>query len=133
MLASTEFIEGHLALTFVSRTETARPLQRFLVSIGIHSTACTIDELADRLRPDALHIFVVETTADADGFLRRFAGRQCEQQLLVVDRAVWSDPRGKELMAYSSVTLGDDFAHRFFEVFGSKLAKLVHETGAVAA
>jgi len=110
------------------------PTRKFLRSLGIASASCTLSELdGDALHDGTLHIFVVETTADADGFLRRFAGRQCEQQLLVVDRAVWSDPRGKELMAYSSVTLGDDFAHRFFEVFGSKLAKLVHETGAVAA
>ena len=127
LLASPEFINGRFAMILVARSDRTAPLQRFLASLGIHSTKSTFEELTDRLRTDALHVFCIETAEDADAFLRRYAGRQCAQQLLVVDPAMWTDDeRGRALRAYAAVAMDSGFAHKFFEVFGSKMSKLVH-------
>ena len=100
-------IEAAMDVTVVTRSVVMEPTRKFLRSLGIATSTCTLDELdGDALHEGTLHVFALKTPADADGFLRRFAGRQCEQQLLVVDRAVWADERGKQLMAYASVTLG---------------------------
>ena len=37
------------------------------------------------------------------------------------------------LAAYAYVTMDDGYAHRFFEAFGGKLAKLIHEPRAAVA
>ena len=85
--------------------------------------------MTDRLRTDALHVFCIETAEDADAFLRRYAGRQCAQQLLVVDPAMWTDDeRGRALRAYAAVAMDSGFAHNFFEVFASKAAALLRTT-----
>ena len=106
------------------------PLRRFLQSLGIASDVARWEAVADGFAPSTLHVFVVHTSDEASGYLRRFAGVQCAQQLLVVGRSLFSDvidvASGRALSAYAAVQMDDDFASNFFEVFAAKIAHLAH-------
>ena len=126
--------QGGIGLSFVRPPQAhqlVEPTRDFLKALGISSTKRSIEELGAPLRPTTLHVFVLDSAELAAAFLERFAGRQCEQQLLVVDPRVWEadEAGGRQLQAYTSVVLGSGFARSFFEVLGSKLAKLIHDVG----
>ena len=131
LLVSTELSSmGCVSVRFLTSSGAMQPTRRFLSALGIASSTSDLASFigqAEDLDERSLHVFCIETAEDADAFLRRYAGRQCAQQLLVVDPAMWTDDeRGRALRAYAAVAMDSGFAHKFFEVFGSKMSKLVH-------
>ena len=121
---------GCVSVRFLTSSGAMQPTRRFLSALGIASSTSDLASFigqAEDLDERSLHVFCIETAEDADAFLRRYAGRQCAQQLLVVDPVMWTDDeRGRALRAYAAVAMDSGFAHKFFEVFGSKMSKLVH-------
>jgi len=97
------------------------PLRAFLHGLGISSSTTALDGVPEDLPQSTLHIFFVQTASDAEAYLGRFAGRQCERQMLTA--AASAAPL---LSAFACVPLDGEFARNFFEAFAAKLAKLAH-------
>ncbi len=93
------------------------PLRAFLHGLGISSSTTALDGVPEDLPQSTLHIFFVQTASDAEAYLGRFAGRQCERQMLTA--AASAAPL---LSAFACVPLDGEFARNFFEAFAAKLA-----------
>ncbi|KAL1510131.1 hypothetical protein AB1Y20_006463 [Prymnesium parvum] len=118
-----------LSLTFVTRTSRMDAVRTFLQSLSIQSRSVTIDEL-EEMAERTLHIFCLETADDAAAYLERFAGRRCEQQLLVVDTALPREAASRRLASFAAVRLDGGFALSFFEALAAKIARLAHASAA---
>ena len=102
LLVSTELSSmGCVSVRFLTSSGAMQPTRRFLSALGIASSTSDLASFigqAEDLDERSLHVFCIETAEDADAFLRRYAGRQCAQRLLVVDPAMWTDDeRGQGL------------------------------------
>eukprot|EP00966_Prymnesium_polylepis_P242367 5604934-Prymnesium_polylepis.1 len=110
-------------------------VRAFLESLSIPSQTCSISAL-QRCAPDleddtgsessTLLIFCLETRGEADAFLARHAGRQCERQLLVLDKHLIADDHEEDISSYAAVLLDKSFATNFFEALAGKITRLAH-------
>ena len=100
-------------------------VQLFLDSLSISSRSTPIEDLHS-ITENALHIFCLQTAAEADIFLEKFAGRNCERQLLVIEPSLPQAESEGELSSFVCVRLGSGFATGFFEALASKIARLAH-------